>query len=40
MAEVLGEQVFRQFLRNKQEDWTAYRREVTPYELKYNLGLL
>ena len=40
MAETLGEQVFNQFLRNKQDDWTAYRMEVTPYELKYNLGLL
>ena len=40
MAEVLGEQVFNQFLLNKQEDWTAYRQVVTPYELKHNLGLL
>lgn len=40
MAEVLGEQVFEQFLRNKRADWNAYRSEVTPYELKKNLGIL
>lgn len=40
MAETLGEQVFRQVLRNKQEDWTAYRKEVTHFELKHDLGLL
>lgn len=40
MADVLGEKVFEQFLRNKRADWNAYRAEVTPYELKKNLGIL
>ncbi|MDO4251660.1 MAG: type I glutamate--ammonia ligase [Rothia sp. (in: high G+C Gram-positive bacteria)] len=40
MAEVLGEQVYEQFLRNKRNDWNAYRAEVTPYELKNSLGIL
>lgn len=40
MAETLGEQVFEQFLRNKRQDWNAFRAEVTPYELKNNLGIL
>ena len=40
MAEVLGEQVFEQFLRNKRADWDQYQAQVTPYELKNNLGIL
>ncbi|MEX3610162.1 type I glutamate--ammonia ligase [Rothia sp. LK2588] len=40
MAEILGEQVFEQLLRNKRADWEAYRAEVTPYELQMNLGIL
>lgn len=40
MAEVLGEQVFDHFLRNKRADWDQYQAQVTPYELKYNLGIL
>ena len=40
MAETLGEQVYQQFLRHKRDEWTAYRQEVTPYELKFNLGIL
>ena len=40
MAEVLGEQVFDHFLRNKRADWDLYQAQVTPYELKYNLGIL
>ena len=40
MAEVLGEQVFEHFLRNKRADWEDYRAQVTPYELKHNLGIL
>lgn len=40
LAETLGESVFEQFLRNKRNDWEAYRSEVTPYELKNSLGIL
>jgi glutamine synthetase len=40
MAEILGEQVFEYFLRNKRQDWNEYRLEVTPYELHRNLGIL
>ena len=35
-----GEQVFEQFLRNKRADWEQYQAQVTPYELKHNLGIL
>jgi len=40
MAEILGEQVFEHFLRNKRADWLDYRLEVTPFELRRNLGIL
>jgi glutamine synthetase len=40
MAEILGEQVFEHFLRNKRQEWNEYRLEVTPYELHRNLGIL
>ena len=40
MAELLGEQVFEYFLRNKRRDWDQYRQEVSPYELRTNLGIL
>ena len=40
IAEVLGEQVFEQFLRNKRADWDQYQAQVSPYELKNNLGIL
>ncbi|ALU39873.1 glutamine synthetase [Kocuria flava] len=40
MAELLGERVFEHFLRNKRRDWNDYRRVVTHFELKNNLGIL
>ncbi len=40
MAEILGEQVFEQFLRNKRDNWKEYRAQVTPYELHKDLGIL
>ncbi len=39
IAETLGEHVYEFFLRNKKAEWEAYRRQVTPYELKRYLGL-
>ncbi len=33
VAETLGEGVFDYFLRNKRQEWTDYRRQVTPFEL-------
>ena len=33
VAETLGEHVFDFFLRNKRQEWTEYRAQVTPYEL-------
>lgn len=33
VADTLGENVFDYFLRNKREEFDAYRRQVTPYEL-------
>jgi glutamine synthetase len=40
LAETLGEHVFDFFLRNKRAEWDAYRREVTPYELRTYLPML
>ncbi len=40
VAETLGEGVFDFFLRNKREEWTEYRRQVTPFELKRYLTAL
>ena len=40
VAETLGESVFDFFLRNKREEWTAYRAQVTPFELERYLGVL
>jgi glutamine synthetase len=40
VAETLGEHVFDFFLRNKREEWTAYRAEVSPFELRRYLPSL
>lgn len=40
VAETLGEQVFNFFLRNKQAEWNAYGRQVTPWELDTNFRQL
>ncbi|WP_141918286.1 glutamine synthetase family protein [Klugiella xanthotipulae] len=40
VAETLGEQVFNYSILNKREEWRGYRAEVTPFELKHNLGIL
>lgn len=40
MAETLGEQVFDFVLRNKREEWGAYRHQVTPFELSRYLPVL
>jgi glutamine synthetase len=40
VAETLGEHVFDYFLRNKREEWRAYRSEVTPFELGRYLPVL
>ncbi|CAB4558414.1 unannotated protein [freshwater metagenome] len=37
VAETLGEKVFDYFLLNKRQEWTAYRQQVTPFELRHNL---
>jgi glutamine synthetase len=39
-AETLGEHVFSYVLANKQAEWSAYRSQVTPFELKQNLETL
>ncbi|WP_018180096.1 type I glutamate--ammonia ligase [Jongsikchunia kroppenstedtii] len=39
VAEALGEHVFDYFLRNKWSEWSDYRSEVTPFELKRYLSL-
>ncbi|WP_022872468.1 type I glutamate--ammonia ligase [Nesterenkonia alba] len=38
VASVLGEQVFDNFLRNKQQEWDGYRVNVSPYEVQQYLG--
>lgn len=40
LAEVLGEQLFEYFVRNKRTEWNEYRRQVTLFELERNLGIL
>lgn len=40
MAEVLGEQVFDFVLRNKREEWRAYRHQITPFEVSRYLPVL
>ena len=40
VAETLGEHVFDYFLRNKRQEWEAYRSQVTPYELRRFLPVL
>ncbi len=40
VAETLGEHVFEFFLRNKREEWKAYRQQVTPFELARYLPVL
>ncbi len=39
-AEVLGEEVFSYVLANKRREWSEYRAQVTPFELKQNLETL
>ena len=40
VAETLGEHVFDYVLRNKRQEWDAYRAQVTPYELRRFLQFL
>jgi len=40
VADALGEHVFEWFLRNKREEWAAYRGYVTPFEVQRYLPLL
>ena len=40
VREALGEHVFEYFVRNKREEWSAYRQQVTPFELDRYLGTL
>lgn len=40
MAEVLGESVFDFVLRNKREEWNAYRHQITPFEIRTYLPVL
>jgi len=40
IAEILGEHVFDFFLRNKRTEWDAYRRHITPFELRTYLPAL
>ena len=39
-AETLGEEVFSYVLANKRREWSEYRSQVTPFELKQNLEVL
>jgi glutamine synthetase len=40
VAETLGEEVFSYVLANKRREWSDYRAQVTPFELKQNLETL
>ena len=39
VRDVLGEHIFEWFLRNKREEWEAYQRHVTPYEIERYLPI-
>ena len=40
VAETLGEHVFEYFLRNKREEFAAYRKQVTPWELERHIRVM
>jgi glutamine synthetase len=40
VAEALGEHVFEWFIRNKREEWEAYRSDVTPWEVERSFPVL
>ena len=40
MRDVVGDHVFEFFIRNKREEWDAYKTYVTPHELERYLPLL
>jgi glutamine synthetase len=40
VAEALGEHVFDYFIRNKRDEWNAYKAQVTPWEIDRYLGSL
>lgn len=40
VASILGEQVFENFLRNKQQEWDEYRVNVSPFEVNKYLGMV
>lgn len=40
VAETLGEHVFEYFLRNKHEEFAAYRKQVTPWELERHIRVM
>ena len=40
VAETLGEHVFEYFLRNKHEEFSAYRKQVTPWELERHIRVM
>jgi glutamine synthetase len=40
VAEALGEHIFEWFLRNKKREWTAYKSQVTPFEIDRYLRML
>ena len=40
VAETLGEHVYEYFLRNKREEFAAYRRQVTPWELERHIRVM
>ncbi|MFT3889222.1 MAG: glutamine synthetase family protein [Arachnia sp.] len=40
VADTLGEHVFEYFLRNKREEFTAYRQQVTPWELNRHIRVM
>jgi glutamine synthetase len=40
VAEALGEHIFEQFLRNKRQEWDAYKSYVSPFELERYLPVL
>jgi len=40
VADTLGEHVFDHFLRNKHEEFEAYRRQTSQWEIEQNIGVI
>ena len=40
VRKALGDKVFEYFIRNKKDEWSEYKKQITKYELKKYLAIL